>query len=115
MNWLRKTFGRRPVDIAFRELRKAERQLFDVETDLEQAIAARDYLQRRIDRLELFVKLDGLDRTEFSGSAERMATRISRDANTDFQTPYSDPFAMAVKAVGNFSKIFVKQGNKNAI
>lgn len=115
MNWLRRIFGRRPVDIAYRELRKAERQLFEVEADLEKSVAVRDYLQRRMDRLELLIKIEGLDRAEFSGSAERMATRIPRSANTDAQTQISDSFSATAEAFGNFSKTFAKLGNKNAI
>lgn len=65
MEYLRRLFGRRPVDIAWRQLRKAELQLLEVERDLEMNIAARNYLVGHITRLDAVVKSDGMCRTNF--------------------------------------------------
>lgn len=113
MEWLRNNFGRRPVDIAFRELRKAERQLLDVEFDLEMHLAAREYLQRRIDRLTMFVKTDGLDRTNFTGTLQSMANRRLTRTNADFQTPYRDPLSIAAQGVVNIFNRYKKRSIGN--
>lgn len=101
MEFLRKIFGRRPVDIAGRQLRKAKRDLLFVLRDLEEQEAVRSYLFAQISRLESFVKFETAEvKEKFTHDAFEMATRNK-----------SQEFSGLSKSLSNVANAFGKFGN----